>query len=377
MNDIKSSFFMRRGYKLKKLVSLMIAILVMVGILFGVKNFLQAKEATEETGSSSEKQQLFLFNWGNYIDPELIKEFEEETGLQVVYETFDSNDAMEAKLKQGGTRYDIVFPSESSITKLVNEHLLQKLDHSKIKGLENISPFLLNSPVDQGNQYTVPYFWGTVGIMVNKKYVDPESIQTWSDLWKEEFKNKVLVLDGNREALGMALQSLGYSLNSKNESELKQAEEKLKELSPNVRAVLNEEIKTMMKLEEAPIGMGYSGDAAAVAEENENVVYVLPKDGSAVWTDNFAIAHTAVNIEGAYAFINFMLRPENAARNAEFVGYSTPNEKAKELMDEEITSDETYYPSEETINKLEHYEYLGQDWITKYNDAFLNFKMGL
>ena len=362
---------------MKKLVSLIVAILAMVAILFGVKNMLQAKESTEEVETSSEQQQLFLFNWGNYIDPELIKEFEAETGIQVIYETFDSNDAMEAKLKQGGTRYDIVFPSESSITKLVNQNLLQKLDHSKIKGLENISPFLLNSPVDKGNQYTVPYFWGTVGIMVNTKYIDPESIQTWNDLWKEDFKNKVLVLDGNREALGMALQSLGYSLNSKNEDELKAAEQKLKELKSNVRAVLNEEIKTMMKLEEAPIGMGYSGDAAAVAEENPNVQYILPKDGSAVWTDNFAIAHTAVNIEGAYAFINFMLRPENAARNAEYVGYSTPNEKAKELMDPEVTSDETYYPSEEIINSLEHYEYLGNDWIQKYNEAFLDFKMEL
>ena len=362
---------------MKKLVSLIVAILAMVAILFGVKNMLQAKESTEEVETSGEQQQLFLFNWGNYIDPELIKEFEAETGIQVVYETFDSNDAMEAKLKQGGTRYDIVFPSESSITKLVNQNLLQKLDHSKIKGLENISPFLLNSPVDNGNQYTIPYFWGTVGIMVNTKYIDPESIQTWNDLWKEDFKNKVLVLDGNREALGMALQSLGYSLNSKNEDELKAAEQKLKELKPNVRAVLNEEIKTMMKLEEAPIGMGYSGDAAAVAEENPNVQYILPKDGSAVWTDNFAIAHTAVNIEGAYAFINFMLRPENAARNAEYVGYSTPNEKAKELMDPEVTSDETYYPSEEIINSLEHYEYLGNDWIQKYNEAFLDFKMEL
>ena len=362
---------------MKKLVSLIVAILAMVAILFGVKNMLQAKESTEEVETSGEQQQLFLFNWGNYIDPELIKEFEAETGIQVVYETFDSNDAMEAKLKQGGTRYDIVFPSESSITKLVNQNLLQKLDHSKIKGLENISPFLLNSPVDHGNQYTIPYFWGTVGIMVNTKYIDPDSIQTWSDLWKEDFKNKVLVLDGNREALGMALQSLGYSLNSKNDEELKAAKEKLKQLSPNVRAVLNEEIKTMMKLEEAPIGMGYSGDAAAVAEENPNVQYILPKDGSAVWTDNFAIAHTAVNVEGAYAFINFMLRPENAARNAEYVGYSTPNEKAKELMDPEVVSDETYYPSEEIINSLEHYEYLGNDWIQKYNEAFLDFKMEL
>ena len=360
---------------MKKLVSLIVAILAMVAILFGVKNMLQAKESTEEVETSSEQQQLFLFNWGNYIDPELIKEFEAETGIQVVYETFDSNDAMEAKLKQGGTRYDIVFPSESSITKLVNQNLLQKLDHSKIKGLENISPFLLNSPVDKGNQYTIPYFWGTVGIMVNTKYIDPESIQTWNDLWKEDFKNKVLVLDGNREALGMALQSLGYSLNSKNEDELKAAEQKLKELKPNVRAVLNEEIKTMMKLEEAPIGMGYSGDAAAVAEENPNVQYILPKDGSAVWTDNFAIAHTAVNIDGAYAFINFMLRPENAYKNALYVGYSTPNKVAKKMLPKEVQEDQAFYPSDDTLKNLEVYEQLGKKWLGIYNDLYLQVKM--
>ena len=345
---------------MKKLVSLILSILVVVLLLLGVKKYIQSQEISADESASSEKQQLYLFNWGNYVDPELIKEFEAETNIQVVYETFDSNDAMEAKLKQGGTRYDIVFPSESSITKLVNQNLLQPLDHSKIKGLENISPFLLNSPVDPGNQFTVPYFWGTVGIMVNTKYIDPESITTWNDLWKSEFQNKILLLDGNRETMGLALQSLGYSLNSKDVAQLKEAE-----------------LKTMMKLEEAPIGIGYSGDAAAVAEANPSVQYILPQDGSAVWTDNFALSYNAENIEGAYAFINFMLRPENAARNAAFVGYATPNEAAKELLDEEVVSDETFYPSQEVIESLEHYEYLGTEWISNYNDAFLNFKMEL
>lgn len=362
---------------MKKLISLMIAVVSVAILLFGVKQWLLQKDETVESAEQTEKQQLFLFNWGNYIDPELIKEFEAETNIQVVYETFDSNDAMEAKLKQGGTRYDLVFPSESSITKLVNQNLLKPIDHSKIKGLENISAFLLNSPVDPGNQYTIPYFWGTVGIMVNTKYVDPSKITSWKDLWNAEYKSSILLLDGNRETMGLALQSLGYSLNSKNDEELQLAEKKLEELNPNVRAVLNEEIKTMMKLEEAPIGIGYSGDAAAVAEENPNVTYVLPQDGSAVWTDNFAISHNAENIEGAYAFINFMLRPEIAARNAEFVGYATPNEAAKALLDEETTSNESFYPSEEVIRELEHYEYLGNEWISKYNDAFLNFKMEL
>ena len=280
---------------MKKLVSLILSIIVVILLLLGVKRYIQVKEIAADETASSEKQQLYLFNWGNYIDPELIKEFEAETNIQVVYETFDSNDAMEAKLKQGGTRYD----------------------------------------------------------------------------------NKILLLDGNRETMGLALQSLGYSLNSKDAAQLKEAELKIKSLNPNVRAVLNEEIKTMMKLEEAPIGIGYSGDAAAVAEANPAVQYILPQDGSAVWTDNFALSYNAENIEGAYAFINFMLRPENAAKNAAFVGYATPNEAAKELLDEEVVSDETFYPSQEVIESLEHYEYLGTEWISNYNDAFLNFKMEL
>ncbi|MDO4774805.1 MAG: ABC transporter substrate-binding protein [Aerococcaceae bacterium] len=363
-------------YALKKLYVSLSMIVLFVAVLFGIRYVLESP-GFATGGEQGERQTLHIFNWGNYVDPDLIKEFEAETNYTVIYETFDSNDAMEAKIKQSGTHYDLIFPSESSVPKLVEQNLLLPLDHTKLIGLDTISPYLLNHNFDRGNRYTVPYFWGTVGIMINTKYIDPSEVTKWSDLWKPEFKNNVLFLDGNRESLGIALQSLGYSLNSTNERELQEAQAKLVELAPNIRAILMEEIKTLMTAEEATIGIGYSGDAAAVIYDNPNIAYVIPEDGSAVWTDNFAIPHSAQNIQGAYDFINFMLRPEIAARNAEWVGYTTPSEAAKALLPEDITSDTAFYPPASILNELEHYEYLGKEWIEKYNELFLTFKMEL
>ena len=354
--------------KIQSYLSVVVALLCVWGI-FQPMELIHAQNTAAKT--------VHLFNWGNYIDPDLITKFEEETGYQVIYETFDSNDAMEVKLKQGGTGYDIVFPSESSIQKMVEQNLLLPLDHSKLEGLEQLSPFLMNNATDPGNQYTIPYFWGTIGMMVNTSQVDVDQVQSWRDLWKPEFKNQILLLDGNRETVGMALQSLGYSQNSKNIDQLDAARLQLAKLTPNVRAVLMEEIKTLMIAGESPIGIGYSGDAAYVMSANPDVTYVLPKDGGAVWTDNFAIPYTVQNVEGAYAFINFMLRPENAAQNALFVEYATPNEAAKQLLPEEVVNDPMMYPSLEQIQGMEHYDYLGKEWLEQYHELFLTFKMGL
>ena len=364
---------------MKKLIGYFLAIVAVIGLLVMTQTWIAGEEQANKptTADASTRKPLYLFNWGNYVDPDLIAKFEAETGYQVIYETFDSNDAMEVKLKQGGTPYDLVFPSESSVPKLLEQNLLLPLDHSQIHGMENISSFLLDNAFDKGNRYTVPYFWGTIGMMVNTQQVDVDQIQTWKDLWKPEFKQSILLVDGNRETMGMALQALGYSQNSKNRQELAAAESYLGELTPNVRAVLVEEIKTLMIAGESPIGIGYSGDAATVIAENPDIQYVLPKDGGAVWTDNFAIPYTSQNPEGAYAFINFMLQPENAAQNALYVAYATPNEAAKALLPEEVIQDPMLYPDPEQLAAAEHYDYLGKEWLEIYHDKFLTFKMGL
>ncbi|MBY0120342.1 PotD/PotF family extracellular solute-binding protein [Bacillus sp. S/N-304-OC-R1] len=318
---------------------------------------------------------LTIFNWGDYIDQDLIKRFEKETGIKVIYETFDSNEAMLTKIEQGGTSYDIAIPSEYMIEKMREEDLLLPIDHSKVPNLKYIDPRFMDLPFDPGNEYSVPYFWGTVGILYNKAMLGDMEITSWDDLWNPAFKNQILIVDGAREVMGMGLNSLGYSLNDKNEEHLLEAKKKLDLLTPNIKAIVGDEIRMLLENGEASIGLVWSGTAQEIMWENDDVEYVIPEEGSNLWFDNMVIPKTSKNPEAAHKFINFMLDPEVAAQNTEYVGYSTPNKGALQFMDEEITSDERFYPDEEMTAKLEVYKNLGKRMLAYYNDLFLEFKM--
>lgn len=353
---------------MKNLLGMATAILVVcAGLAFGIETLNRSQGFS--TGNT-----LTIYNWGDYIEPELIAKFEEETGYKVSYETFDSNEAMYTKVKQGGTAYDVTIPSEYMIDKMAEEGLLIELEQSKIKGLENIDPRFLDQSFDVGNKYSIPYFWGTLGIVYNDKLISGE-ITSWNDLWDPQYKNSLLLIDGAREVMGIGLQSEGYSLNETDPLILKKTADKLKNITPNVKAIVADEIKMYMIQGEAPLAVTFSGEASEMLWENENLHYVIPEEGSNLWFDNIVIPKTAENIEGAYAFINFMLEPENAAINAEYVGYATPNQTAIELMDPEITGDEQFYPSDDTLDKLEVYENLGPKSLGLYNDLFLEIKM--
>lgn len=354
---------------MKKLGQAVIAIVTMVALLFFVRYHLEHSQGL--TGA----QVINFYNWGDYIDPSLLKEFEEETGYRVIYETFDSNEAMVAKIRQGGTAYDIAIPSEYMIETMMEEHMLVPLDHTKLIGLDNIDERFLNQSFDVNNAYSIPYFWGTLGIIYNTKMVEEGDIQQWEDLWNPKFRNNILMYDGSREVIGIGLQSLGYSLNETDADALEQAKEKMKQLMPNVRAMVADEIKMYMAQEEAAIAVTFSGEAATAMEQNEDLAYVIPSEGSNIWFDNIVIPKTAANLEGAYALINYLLRPDVAARNAEYIGYATPNKKAFELLDSEITSDEAFYPSDELIGHLEAYKGLGKTNLIRFNDAFLEVKI--
>ena len=354
---------------MKKLNSLIIGIVgIIVLLTFTAINI-------EKKSGSSGSEVITIYNWGDYIDPSLLKQFEKEYGYKVIYETFDSNEAMITKIEQGGTAYDIAIPSEYMIQKMMKQNLLLKLDHSKIKGLENIDSRFLNIDFDEGNQYSVPYFWGTLGIIYNDKFVKEENMQHWNDLWRPELKNNVMLIDGAREVIGLALNSEGYSLNSKNDTELTKISDKLTGLTSNVKAIVADEIKMYMINEESAVAVSFSGEASEMLDNNEHLHYVIPEEGSNLWFDNIVIPKTAKNVKGSYDFINFMLRPENAAKNAEYIGYSTPNKKAVELLPKEITTDEQFYPDEATMKNLEVYEDLGSKYLEIYNDRFLEFKM--
>ncbi|MBS4202043.1 ABC transporter substrate-binding protein [Bacillus sp. FJAT-49732] len=318
---------------------------------------------------------LNVYNWGDYIDPDLIKKFEKETGMKVIYETFDSNEAMMTKISQGGTSYDISVPSEYAISKMKEEGLLLPLDHSKLPNLKYIDKRFMDLSFDPKNQYSIPYFWGTVGIVYNPKMLGGKKITSWNDLWDPDLKNQIFLVDGAREVIGMGLNSLHYSLNETNEERLLEARSKLDKLTPNIKAIIGDEIKLLVANEEAAIGVTWSGEAADIMSENEDLDYVVPEEGSNLWFDNMVIPKSAQNVEGAHKFINFMLDPENAAQNAEYIGYSTPNAKALEYMPEEITSDQRFYPSPELTERLEVYDNLGKKMLAHYNDLFLEFKM--
>lgn len=354
---------------MKKLKVLSIGIIAIIALLFLTSQ--QMRKSQGMTGSNT----VTIYNWGDYIDPDLIKKFEKETGYKVSYETFDSNEAMFTKVEQGGTSYDLTIPSEYMIQKMMKANMLVPLDYSKLKGMDAIDPRFMDLDFDPGNKYSIPYFWGTLGIIYNDKVFGEHDIQHWDDLWSDKAKDNLMLIDGAREIVGLALNSEGESLNSTDPVLLDNAAKKLSQLTNNVKAIVADEIKMYMINEEASLAVTFSGEAAEMLAENEHLHYVIPSEGSNLWFDNMVIPKTAKNVEGAYAFINFLLEPENAAKNAEYIGYSTPNKKAMALLPKEITSDEQFYPDEDVVSHLEVYEDLGAKYIGIYNDIFLEFKM--
>lgn len=330
-----------------------------------------------EGGGSAGKNSITVYNWGEYIDPDLLKQFTAETGIKVVYETFDSNEGMMGKVEQGGTAYDISMPSEYMIEMMAEKDLLLPIDYSKVPNVKNIDPYFLDLPFDPDNQYSLPYFWGTLGIAFNPTLLDGQTFESWDNLWDPSLKQQVVLVDSARESIGMGLNSLGYSLNSTNLAELREATDKLKTLSPNVKAVIGDEVTQLMVNGEAAVSLTWSGQAADMMFENEDIDYIVPEEGSNLWFDNMVIPRTSTNIDGAHAFINFMLDAEVAAQNADYVGYSTPNLAALDFMDPEVTGDERFYPDEETRSHLEVYRNLGLELLGVYNELFLEFKMDM
>ncbi|MDT2639323.1 ABC transporter substrate-binding protein [Enterococcus dongliensis] len=353
---------------MRKLQSLFIGVIAIILLLtFSVVRL--------NHSSNASSQVLNIYNWGDYIDPELLKQFEKEYGYKVNYETFDSNEAMEAKIKQGGTAYDIAIPSEYMIQKMKKEHLLSSLDHTKIHRLKNIDPRFLDLDFDKENRYSIPYFWGTLGIVYNDKFVDGDKIKHWEDLWRPELKNNIMLIDGAREVMGLSLTTFGHSINSKDKKHLTQATKKLNALTPNVKAIVADEIKMYMANEESAVAVTFSGEAADMMAENEHLHYVIPPEGSNLWFDNIVIPKTSKNQEGAYDFINFMLKPEIAKQNAEYIGYSTPNKTALAMLPKNISGDKQFYPDDKTISHLEVYKNLGAKYLGIYNDLYLELKM--
>lgn len=323
-----------------------------------------------------ENGEVIVYNWGEYIDPETITLFEEETGIKVVYDEFETNEVMYPKVEAGATAYDVICPSDYMIQKMINNDLLAEINFDNIPNVKNIGQqyFDQSKEFDPENKYSVPYCFGTVGILYNKTMVE-EPIDSWSVLWDEKYADNILMQDSVRDAFMVALKLNGYSMNTLDKEELETAKNSLIEQKPLVQAYVIDQVRDKMIGDEAAIGVIYSGEAIYTQRENENLEYVIPKEGTNVWIDSWVIPKNAPNKDNAEAFINFMCREDIALMNFEYITYSTPNTAAQALIeDEDIKNSKIAFPDFSQYENLETFHYLGEEGDALYNDLWKEVK---
>lgn len=316
---------------------------------------------------------VHVYNWGDYINMDLLEDFEQETGIKVVYDTFATNEDMWVRFTQGGNDYDVIFPSEYFIEKMIREDKIAPLDLDKLPNLKNIDPAFSKLEFDPGYKYSVPYFWGSVGIIYNKKMVH-DVVDSWSILWDEKYSQQILMMDSQRDSLMVALKVLGYSMNTQNEAELEEAKQLLIRQKPLVLAYVGDNVKDMMKQGEAAMAVCWSGEAYAIMQESDDFAYVVPKEGSNYWFDNIVLAKDAPHQEEAYQFINFLLRGDVGKKNTDYIFYGTPNMATYDLLDEDSKKILGRFPFEELEKNSEIFKD-PQDFIKVYNKIWTEFKV--
>jgi spermidine/putrescine-binding protein len=345
-----------------------------------------AAGAGTAAGESAKPQpggELYVYNWGEYIDEDVIDMFEDETGIQVIYDVFETNEEMYPVIEAGGVSYDVVCPSDYMIQKMIENNLLAKLDFSNIPSFDQIDPRFVedSKSFDPDNAYSVPYTWGTVGILYNTSLVPEDKAPTkWADLWDESFKGEILMQDSVRDAFMVALKMLGYSLNSTDEKELEEAKDLLIAQKPLVQAYVIDQVRDKMIGGEAAIGVIYSGEMLYIQEEVESLgldyelEYVLPEEGSNVWIDAWVVPANAKNKYNAELWIDFMCRPEIALKNFEYITYSTPNKGAFDMLDEDLQTNKALFPDAEALKNCEVFRYMGPEADELYNNLWKEVK---
>lgn len=311
------------------------------------------------SGCKKDTPTLYVYNWGDYIDEDVLGEFEKETGIKVVYDTFATNEDMYVKIKSGGSTYDLIFPSDYMITRMRDEGMLEKINLDNIPNFKYIDERFVGQDYDPNNEYSVPYMWGTMGILYNTTMVH-EPVDSWDILWDPKYSKEILMLDSQRDSIGAALLKLGYSLNTTNIQELEEAGRLLKEQKPLVLAYVVDEAKDKMVAGEAALALVWSGEAIYGMQENPDLDYAIPKEGTNLWFDGMAIPKNAKNKEAAEKFIDFLNRPDIAFRNADYTGYATPHKEARKMLDPEIAQSKVAYPDDEDLVNAEVFVSLGK-----------------
>ncbi|SFA86172.1 ABC transporter substrate-binding protein [Selenomonas ruminantium] len=322
---------------------------------------------------------LYVYSWGDYLSEDVIKQFEDETGIKVVLDEYDTNESMYPRIAEGAEAYDVLCPSDYMINKLIHNDLLQPLDFAQLPNArKNIGQdfFDQSRAFDKEGKYSVPYCWGTVGIMYNTEKVK-EPVDSWKILWNEKYKDNILMQDSARDAIMIPLKLLGYSMNTTNEAELKEARDMLIQQKPLVQAYGVDDIRDKLSSGEAALGVIFSGEAIKLMKSNPNLRFQpAPKEGTNVWIDCWVIPKNARHVENAHKFIDFLCHPDIAAANFEELGYSTPNTAVRELVEEDLGEYvDTAFPPENVYKGQESYSYLGEALDKLYTKLWLQVKV--
>ena len=358
---------------MKKVICVVLSVLLAVSCLAGLSGC-----------GSSKKTTLYVYNWGQYISEgddgslDVIAAFEEAyPNIRVQYSTYDSNEIMYSKLSNGGITVDVIIPSDYMIGRMVQEGMLEELNFDNIPNYQYIDDAFKNTSYDPENKYSVPYTWGTVGIIYNTKYVDEADVTGWELLWNEKYAGKILMFDNSRDAFGIAEYLLGYDVNTTDEAELQDCAAKLAEQKPVVQQYVMDQIFDAMENEEAWIAPYYAGDYLTMVEENPDLAFYRPTaQGYNMFIDAMCIPTCCQEKEAAEAFINFLCSPEISSANMAFLGYSVPSTAAKELMDPEVANSDVAYPDADTLATGTSFNFLPEETSRYMESLFMEVRNG-
>lgn len=334
---------------------------------------------TKDTGAASSAsaggREVNVCSWGEYIDPDLIDQFEEETGIRVHYTTTESNETLYSLLKTGGSSYDVIVPSDYMISRLISEDMLEPLDYSHIPNFSRIGKDYKNLDYDPDNLYSVPYTWGTTGIIYNTKMVT-EKVDSWSIIFNEKYKGEILMIDNPRDAMSVALMYLGYSINTTDRTQLQKAYDLLREQKSILQAYVMDQIYDKLEVGEAAMGVYYAGDYLTMKENNPDLAFVIPKEGSNFFVDAMCVPKGARHKTEAEAWINFMCGDQASLANLEYIWYSSPNTAAMKKFLPELDAEDAAVlnPSKEQLKNCEMFLNLPQDILNFYDELWVLLK---
>lgn len=345
---------------MKKSISILVCAVLLAGLFAGCG------------GKAASKGVVNVYNWGEYVDMDLIRQFEDETGITVNYKTYESNEQMYSVLRQGGVSYDVVIPSDYMVSRLIAEDMLQPLNFDNIPNYAMIEDSLKGMAYDAEELYSVPYMWGTTGLIYDPNVVG--EADSWSALFDEGSAGMILMFDNSRDAIGIALKYLGYSLNTTDKAELDAAYELLRQQKPLLQGYVMDQIFDKLESGEAAIGPYYAGDYLTMLENNPNLKFCIPKEGSNVFVDAMCVLKNAENKENAEAFINFMTAAENSAANSEYIGYTSPNREVRDMLELDELTASVMYPDDALLAKCEAFINLPQETLDYYDELWIKLK---